>query len=146
METSLLSQSPPVTSDEMEHLTAQLSATHELCQQLLARQERFEKSVNKRLSEIQESLGDLVLSPGPFPKLLPTLDTPRQHKSQAPLPTPSVVLITSTPSPSPTASIAQPEETSEGKVGLAYSRVSAIRSNSCSLENFASNLVNSLGG
>ena len=60
------------------------------------------------------------------------------------MPTPPVVPITSTPSPSPTASIAQPEETSEGKVGLAYSRVSAIRSNSCSGENFASNLVKEL--
>ena len=71
-------QSPPVTSDEMEHLTAQLSATLELCQQLLVQQERFEKSINKWLSEIQESLGDLlILSPGPFSQLFPTLDAPQ---------------------------------------------------------------------
>jgi len=67
MEIALLLQSPPVTPDEMEHLTAQLSATHELRQQLLAQQERFEKSVNKWLSKIKESLGDLLVLSAHFP-------------------------------------------------------------------------------
>ena len=119
-----------------------MQKTMELCQLLLERQSAFEQQVTTKLHRIQCYLDDLlVYTHTPF-QPVPRASTPefvQQDFSEVP---PS----STSPSPLPETSKAIPSEpdqrTSPCKVSP--TKLSFIRANSCSRENFASKLVKEL--
>ena len=61
----------------MRRLLSKISATKMLCQTLLDRQVAFERRVCTQLTQVQDSLEDLlVLSPRPFHAALPHIPSP----------------------------------------------------------------------
>ena len=127
---------PPVRMQNRKHqLASQTCKTHNLCRELLLRQERFEEFLTEQLHDMHASLNDLLT-------LLPA----HPHNSRAH--TPPIderrldetfsLPLTSTPVVS--AARTPPEQVSEDQSGLPVPRLLTLRSDSCSRENFAARL------
>ena len=159
---SSLSYSPsPQKLDGSSKVVSQLNATHDLCQKVLARLERFELFVTRQLFQIQTTVDDLLLlSSGPFHNSqLPECNLmphPTTHVHTSPsveslhvegfglssLTAAGAEPSTSTPCNSTVVHQTQPGQASEDF--LPASHVLDIRHSSCSRENFASNTVKEL--
>lgn len=140
--------------DTLQQLASQILAAHELCHSLVTRQEEFQERVTKQLHDLQSTVSNLLapsqpsatVTPHPIPDPVPVMNAHMSTPTPADSPTRST-LCESThiiPVNSSPTSDAQSERRSECEFALPTSRILSIRSNSCSRENLASNLVREL--
>ena len=139
----------------LQQLASDVSESKKLCQILLDHQAEFEECISSRLNTVLRYLENLiVMTPPPF-NLLATTATPKpavqpekpeNHGFTSPevhgpfKPTPPRTTINSSPVPS----IAIQDTSSGCKHALDPSKLSHMRANSCSRENFSSKLVKEL--